>query len=76
MYSVTLHELGHDLGPGAFGRVVGGDVSDLQAVDHLSADDIAGIQALYGPPSTGGTAAEQMQSPTPGSLHVVSRARE
>ncbi len=52
--TVALHELGHVLGlghPDEDGQTVSAVMNSIVSIDHLSADDIAGIQSLYGAPA-------------------------
>lgn len=75
---VFLHELGHGLG---LGHSSGDNVMAPMVSDRytLSADDIAGGQALYGPPVTQPTSTPTPPPPTPtatpisapGSSHLV-----
>jgi hypothetical protein len=73
LYSVTLHELGHALGLGHSDLPSAVMYPYYKMSTKLSADDIAGIQALYGPPSAGpqgaGTPA-LAPSPTPSPLAI------
>src|SRR5207249_3654800 len=77
LYSVTLHELGHALGLGHSDLPSAVMYPYYKMSTKLSADDIAGIQALYGPPSAGqqgaGTPAPA-PSPTPLGIAVASPA--
>ena len=62
LHRVVLHEFGHVLGlahSDAIGvpAIMNAHISDL---DHLAADDIAGAQALYGPPGAVGNVSTRL----------------
>jgi hypothetical protein len=66
IFTVMLHEIGHSLGLGHSG-VLGAVMEPIYAGSRrsLSADDIAGIQALYGGPSV------EIPVPEPGTLWLL-----
>src|SRR5712691_1494792 len=73
LYSVSLHELGHALGLGHSDLPSAVMYPYYKMSTKLSADDIAGIQALYGPPSAGpqgGGPPAPAPSPTPSPLAI------
>jgi len=53
VFSVALHEAGHALGLGHSDQPSAVMYPYYHLASGLTADDIAGIQALYGPPGTG-----------------------
>jgi hypothetical protein len=77
---LMLHEIGHTLGLGhsdvvdgvMCGYIYPGDVFDGSACDYtrvnhqLHADDVAGIRAIYGAPTSGATPSRQV--PLPGAV--------
>jgi hypothetical protein len=66
LYSVTLHEVGHALGLAHSDLPSAVMYPFYRQSTTLSADDINGIQALYGPPSTStGTASLAIAISTP-----------
>jgi uncharacterized protein YraI len=64
--TTVMHEMGHALGLGHSQDPDALMWEEYDGVRHLAADDIAGIQALYGPPDT--EPAAPPESPEPASL--------
>jgi Matrixin/Glucodextranase, domain B len=74
LYSVTLHELGHALGLGHSDLPSAVMYPYYKMSRTLSADDIAGIQALYGPPTAGQGGGTPAPAPSPLAIAVSSPA--
>lgn len=65
VYTVALHELGHALGLGHTDNPADVMYPYYHFGGDLSASDIAGVQALYGPPPAGETGPNPPSSPPP-----------
>lgn len=66
LFSVALHEIGHALGLGHSDQPSAVMYPYYKLSTGLTADDIAAIQALYGPPSSGSTThSSPPATPTP-----------
>lgn len=70
---VFLHELGHGLGLNHSGTntVMNPSISDL---DVLAADDIAGVQAMYGAPAAPTPTPTPKPSPTPTPAPIIAKS--
>ena len=64
LFSVVLHEAGHALGLAHSDRPGSVMYPYYSLATGLTADDIAGVQALYGPPASGGSQPSTPSQPT------------
>lgn len=70
IYTVALHEAGHALGLGHTTTVNALMYPYYRLGEQISNDDIAGIQALYGPPDGSASSQPAVPAPSPISLTI------